>query len=123
MVQFEPETVKRFASTEEIEIRTKAGPSGRSIRTPVWVVVVGSDVYVRAVRGVKGKWYRSFTSDAQPAVILEGARVHVRPVAVSERAEIERVTEAYREKYGASPWLGGVLKPHTLDATLRLEPA
>jgi hypothetical protein len=41
---------------------------------------------------------------------------------VAERAEIDRVTEAYNEKYEGSQWLGGVLKPHTLQATLRLEP-
>ena len=31
--------------------------------------------------------------------------------------------EAYRQKYGDSQWVDGVLKPHTLEATLRLEPA
>lgn len=123
MPQFESETVQRFASAEEIEIQAKASPGRGSIRTPVWVVVVGSDVYVRAVRGIKGKWYRSIMADGDPAVSLEGKRVRVRPFAVVDRAEIDRVTEAYRAKYGDSQWLGGVLKPHTLEATLRLEPA
>lgn len=123
MPQFEDETVRRFAAADEIEIEAKAGSAGTAVRTPIWVVVAGGKVYVRAVRGAKGKWYRSVTSDANPAVVLEGARVPVRPVAVREGAEIDRVTEAYRKKYGDSQWLGGVLKPHTLEATLRLEPA
>lgn len=123
MPNFESEIVKRFASTEEIEIRARASPGGGAIQTPVWVVAVAGDVYVRAVRGVKGKWYRAFTSDTDPSVSLEGKRVRVRPFAVVDRAEIDRVTKAYRAKYRDSPWLGGVLKPHTLEATLRLEPA
>lgn len=123
MPQFADETVRRFAAADEIEIEAKAGSTGTAIRTSIWVVVAGSDVYVRAVRGTKGKWYRSATSDTNPAVVLEGERVPVRPVPVRESAEIDRVTKAYRKKYGDSQWLGGVLKPHTLEATLRLEPA
>lgn len=123
MSRFEDNAVRRFAAAEEIEIEARPGSTGAAIRTPIWVVVAGSDVYVRAVRGIKGKWYRSATSDANAAVILEGERVRVRPVAVREKAEINRVTEAYRQKYGDSQWVDGVLKPHTLEATLRLEPA
>lgn len=123
MPRFEEKTVRRFAAAEEIEIEARSGSTGTAIRTPIWVVVSGSDVYVRAGRGTRGRWYRSATSDANAAVILGGERVRVRPVAVREKAEINRVTESYRQKYGNSQWVDGVLKPHTLEATLRLEPA
>lgn len=122
MSRFDDNAVQRFAAADEIEIEARPGSTGTVVRTPIWVVVAGNDVYVRAVRGIRGKWYRSATSDANTAVILEGKRVPVRPVAVREKAEINKVTEAYRQKYGNSQWVDGVLKPHTLEATLRLEP-
>ena len=123
MAHFDDETVSRFATSEEIEIEAGAGAYDAPVRTPIWTVTVGADVYVRAIRGTKGKWYRSVTSARSPTVVLGGSRLPVRPVVVRDRSEIDRVTKAYQEKYATSQWLGSVLKPHTLEATLRLEPA
>ncbi|MBI4220054.1 MAG: DUF2255 family protein [Chloroflexi bacterium] len=119
--RFDEKTLERLSATEEIDIETHpAGSDAR--RTTVWIVVDGGNAYVRAVRGLKGRWYREIRSDSSPAVIARGRRYSVRPVQVKDESEIERVTEAYKRKYGKSRWVSGVLKPETLPATLRLEP-
>src|SRR4051794_2990035 len=40
--------------TDEVGIETRAGR-----QLPIWVVVVGDDVYIRSVRGIEGRWYQA----------------------------------------------------------------
>ena len=47
----------------------------------------------------------------------------MRAVAARGPALLRRVIDAYRRKYGRSPYLRTVLEPHTLAGTLRFEPA
>ncbi|HEV8635243.1 MAG TPA: nitroreductase/quinone reductase family protein [Chloroflexota bacterium] len=114
-------TLERIAAADEVEIETHRARDGRARRTVIWAVVDGGRVYVRAIRGAAGLWYRELHADPAPALWVGGERVPVRPVQVADAAEIERVSDAYRRKYGRSPYLGGVLEPHTLGATTRLE--
>ncbi|MBI4305933.1 MAG: nitroreductase family deazaflavin-dependent oxidoreductase, partial [Chloroflexi bacterium] len=96
--QFDAHTLGVLTATDEIDVETHPA-SGRSRRTTIWIVVEGGNVYVRAVRGVGGRWYREVRADAAPAVIAEGRRYPVHAVPVQDEAEISRVTEAYLRKY------------------------
>jgi hypothetical protein len=77
---------------------------------------------VRSIRGAEGRWFRGARDGAEPALLLDGQRLPVRAIPVADAAELERVTEAYRQKYGHSPWLKSVVTPESVATTLRLEP-
>ena len=120
---FDPRLSERLDAEEEIRIETRAREGAPVHRTIVWVVVDGGQAYVRSVRGRAGRWYRELTAHPQGAVEVRGERIPVRAVHVEAPEIIERVSEAYRRKYGHSPYLGAILRPEVLPTTLRLEPA
>jgi hypothetical protein len=66
VARIEEGTVRRSSRADEIDVEALPGGDAGTTpgRTTIRVVTVGRDIYVRAIRGVRGKWYRSFTSDA-----------------------------------------------------------
>jgi hypothetical protein len=119
---FEPGFVEKVAATDEVEIGTRR-TNGELVRTIIWVVVDGGQVYVRSVEGEKGWWYRRLRRDPLGELHVDGSAAPVRAVAVEELAEIERVSAALRAKYGRhAASLARMLLPETLPTTLRLEP-
>jgi len=122
-MSFDKGFVDAVAAADEVEIETRRR-SGEAVRTVIWAVVDGGQVYVRSVRGDAGTWYRRIR--ANPAGVLHagGTAAAVRAVPVDDPAEVERVSEALRRKYArwAGP-LASMLRPETLSTTLRLEPA
>jgi hypothetical protein len=85
-------------------------------------VVESGRAYVRSIKGAGGIWYREMRADRDAALHLGADRLPVRASAVADADEVARVTEAYRRKYGRSPYLDGVVKPESLSGTLRLVP-
>ena len=55
---FDPETLSLLDETEEVYIETRRDADSPEHRTIIWVVVVGGEVFVRSVRGPKGRWYQ-----------------------------------------------------------------
>jgi hypothetical protein len=56
-MSFATDDLQRLAAAEEIEIETQA-PDGPVHRTIIWVLVEGGDVFLRSVRGDRGRWFR-----------------------------------------------------------------
>jgi hypothetical protein len=122
-VSFEPEVLRAWAETPEIEIETSRGPDAPVHRTVIWIVVDGGDAYVRSVRGPAGRWYRELRTNPRGAVHAAGNRVAVEAQPATDEATIARVSESLREKYHAnSPSTRAMLREHTLSTTLRLRP-
>lgn len=123
MGHFAPDVLERFAHTSVIEVVTRAAPGAPVHRTPIWAVVDEDEgtVYVRSIRGAKGRWYREMRAQPRAEAIVDGERVAVNAVPASQ-GEIKRATAAYQRKYGHDPHVGGVLQPDVFPATLRLEP-
>ena len=120
--QFEEPLLNQLNSREEIDIETRSA-TGRPHRITVWVVVVDNNVYVRSVRGRSGRWYQEITANPQGAIYVDGQRISVRAIPVTDPATIARVSNAYLQKYRGSPFVNGLLREETLPTTLRLEPA
>src|ERR671932_219618 len=97
-MSFDAELLRRIGAAEEVEIETRRG-AGSSLRTTIWIVVADGQVYVRSVRGPGGKWYRRLRRDPEGALHVGGTRTPVRAMPVGDAAEIERVSEALRQKY------------------------
>lgn len=95
----------------------------RTHRTTIWVVIVDNDVYVRSVRGRLGRWYRVITANPLGAIYVDGRRLSVRAIPITDPATIARVSNAYLQKYLNSSVVNSMVRDETLPTTLRLEPA
>ena len=108
-----------LARTEEVTIETTSA-SGAIHRTIIWVVVDGEDVFLRSVKGDRGRWYRE--AIARPEVVLEAGttRLPARVVRAADPDSVTRCSAALRVKYASDPALRSMLRPHTLATTLRV---
>jgi hypothetical protein len=122
---FAPETLRLIDEAKEVRIETRRDEDAPVHRTTIWVVTVGSTVFVRSVRGEEGRWYREVSANPAAALHVGDNRIPVRAIPASDEATSGAVSEAYREKYGrTSPGsTRAMLQPETLPTTLRLEPA
>ncbi len=121
--RFPSDVLDRFAGAYEIEIVTQRGLSAPVHHTPIWSVVDEERrcVYVRSVRGERGRLYRELRANPEGEAVVDGVHVALRAIPAGE-AEIERASEAFRQKYGKDPYVGPLFRPEALPATLRLAP-
>lgn len=110
-----------LAQAEEIVI-SFVRPDGTRGSTPIWDVEVGNEIYVRSGGGTSGGWYRRLRANPAGEVHLRGNVYPVRAEPVGDTELQSRVTEAYRAKYGGSPFLAPFLEPDSIAATLHLLP-
>jgi hypothetical protein len=122
---FAPDTLRLIDEAREVRIETRRDEESPAHRTTIWVVTVDGAVFVRSVRGGRGRWYRELSANPAGALHVGGDRIPVRAVPVKDDATISAVSEAYREKYGrTSPGsTRAMVQPETLPTTLALEPA
>jgi hypothetical protein len=124
MTSFDPSVLEVWNATPEIEIETSRGGDAPVHRTTIWIVVDGSDAYVRSVRGPAGRWYRELLANPRGAVHVGDQRVPVRATPATDPESVARVSAALSKKY-ESRWPGptaAMLREDTLPTTLRLQP-
>jgi hypothetical protein len=88
---------------------------------PIWIVVDGGDVFIRAVRGPRSRWYRELVA-GPGAVVVNRKRIPVRAIAAADGVSVKRASDGYRKKYRKGGSLDSMLVPSVLPTTLRLEP-
>ncbi len=122
---FDAETLQLLDETKEVQIETRRDQNAPAHRTIIWVVTLGEAVFVRSVRGEKGRWYREVSANPSAALHVGDRRIPVHAVPATDEPTVEAVSEAYRSKYGrTSPGsTRAMVRPETLPTTLRLEPA
>lgn len=119
---FEAATLRRIDAAYEVDIETTR-PDGTVRRTTIWAVVEGGEVFVRSVRGERGYWYQAaLDRPADVSLVVDGKRLDVRAVAVSDDRMIERCSDGLSKKYGDDPSLATMLRRGVLATTIRLEP-
>jgi hypothetical protein len=103
----------------EVGIRTSGNP-----RRPVtiWIVVANGEVFVRSVRGPRGKWYLAARADGEATLVLDRREVPVRVTPVTDSATVDAVSQAILSKYAASPYAKSMVSDETVPTTLRLDP-
>jgi hypothetical protein len=119
---FAPRDLVALAAEAEVEIETRAGPEAPVRRTIIWVVVEAGDVYVRSVRGGRGRWYRELTDFPEGALLVGDRRVAIRAAPASDVASIDACSRGLRRKYRGDPSLDSMLRPDVLPTTIRLVP-
>ncbi|WP_328404963.1 DUF2255 family protein [Streptomyces sp. NBC_00390] len=81
--------------------------NGRWSARTVWVVLLDGEAYVRSAFGRRSAWYRRVLRHADTEVEVAGVRLSVTLRPVDDRELVQRVSGAYRAKYGLS-WPGPV---------------
>ncbi len=122
---FSRESLDAIGAADEVHIETRRGEGSAEHSTVIWAVVVDGDVFVRSVRGEGGRWYREASSNPKVVLRVNGEQVSARAVHEADAATVEKVSEAYRAKYGVSyprptAW---IVREEVLPTTLRLLPA
>ena len=121
---FDAETLRLLDETKEVRIETRRDGDSPEHRTIIWVVVVEGEVFVRSVRGAKGRWYREISSNPEGALHVHNDRFPVRASPATEEAA-DAVSAAFRSKYQQSSPASteAMLRAETLPTTLKLSPA
>jgi hypothetical protein len=106
----------------EVDIETSRGEDSPTHRTTIWAVVDDGNVYVRSLRGTRGRWYRELMATGDAVIHVDGDSYPVRAVQAADDESIERTSKGFRRKYGKSRSLDSMLEDDTLETTVRLEP-
>jgi hypothetical protein len=122
---FDPDILRLLDDTQEVRIETRRDGDSPEHRTIIWVVVVEDEVFVRSVRGAKGRWYREISSNPEGALHVEEDRIPVRAAPATDEATVDAVSAAFRSKYQQSSPASteAMVRPETLPTTLKLAPA
>lgn len=118
---FPKTTLALLDRTGEVDVETRS-PRGSTHAVPIWLVVDGDDVFIRAVRGPTSRWYRELVA-GPGAIVVKGQRIPVRAIAAADGDSVKRASDGYRKKYRKGGSLDSMLVPPVLPTTLRLEPA
>ena len=119
--QFDAQTLNQLTNIQEIEIETYSA-TGQTHRIVIWVVVEDQNVYVRSWLGPKGRWYQEIKANPDAAILMNGQRLPVRAVPVTDEALISRVSDNILRKYRNSSSANGMVRQEILSTTLLLEP-
>jgi hypothetical protein len=114
-------TLALLDRSDEVDVETRS-PKGATHSVPIWIVVDGDDVFIRAVRGPTSRWYRELKA-GPGALVVNGKRIRVRAIAAADSASVKRASDGYRKKYRKGSSLDSMLVRSVLPTTLRLEPA
>ena len=122
MRPFESLDLEALDAEPEVTIETRDAPVAPARRTVIWVVVEAGHVYVRSVRGDRGRWYQALSRFPEGTLVVSGRRIPVRAEPGSDQAAIEACTRGLRRKYARDPSLDSMLRPDVLPSTMRLVP-
>ena len=119
MAKFDAATLRELRDLLEVAIRTEKHPDTAVV---IWVVVADDEVFVRSVRGGKGRWYRDLAAGGSAALEFADRGLAVRALPASDAGSIARASREYLRKYQPSPYAQSMIRAGVLPTTLRLEP-
>ena len=112
----------RISSADELAIAPRRTDGAPRRPTPIWVVRVGDELYVRSWRGDDGAWYRAATSRGQGHVSSGGVERDVEFVPADDAIN-DAVDAAYRDKYARYPsYVEPMVTAQARATTLQLVP-
>jgi Uncharacterized protein conserved in bacteria (DUF2255) len=100
MKKFDIDTLRELHGVREVSIRTEQHPKNAVV---IWVVVADNEVFVRSVRGTKGRWYRDLAAGGPATLEFAGRRLPVQASPVSDPAAIARAQPRISEEVPAEP--------------------
>lgn len=98
---------------------------GKTYGTPTWIweVVVDGELYVRAYNGINGRWYQAALQQKAGRIHAAGMVKEVTFEAIKDNELLQaKIDEAYRIKYGNSPYFPPMVQSKAKAATVRIIP-
>jgi hypothetical protein len=112
----------RIGQADELEVAPRRADGSTRRPTPVWVVRVGDELYVRSWEGDAGAWYRAARAGREGRISGGGVTKDVMFIAAGVQVN-DAVDEGYRQKYARYPsYVPPMLAQQARATTLRLVP-
>lgn len=124
MTSWSASELAAIGTADELRILSQR-PDG-TLRPPViiWVVVIDDAIFVRAVRGPEGTWFRHVRDSGRGRISAGGIERDVTFTVETDPAIAERIDAAFRSKYqrfGRS-FVDATITDQARAATIRLTP-
>ena len=119
MAKFDANILRELHDLQEVAIRTEKHPK---TAVTIWVVVADDEVFLRSVRGNKGRWYKDLAAGGSATLEFAGRRLAAQAFPVSDADAIAQASREYLRKYQPSPYAQSMVRDEVLATTLRVEP-
>lgn len=124
MAAWTNEELEKISKAEELNLSSLRKDG--TLRSPVtmWVVRVGDELFVRAVKGRSGPWFRGTQARHAGRIQSGGVRQDVTFVDENDPGVNEKIDAAYGQKYRRYPkaYVDACLTPQARAATIKLTP-
>lgn len=107
---------------KEVDLETSRAPDAPVHRTIIWAVVTDGVVYVRSLRGERGRWFRELMANPDAVLHVEGEAIPVRAERADDPESVERATDGFKRKYAKSRSLDSMIRDEIAPTTVRLDP-
>ena len=123
MTNWTKDELDEIGTADELEIASLRRDGTLRKPTPIWVVRIGDNVYVRSVNGQTSAWFRGAQVRHQGRIRAGGVEKDVTFVD-AEPTLNDHIDAAYRSKYRRYPaqYVDHVVAPVAQSATLKLVP-
>jgi hypothetical protein len=90
--------------------------------TTIWVIRLDHNLYVRSYHGPSGRWYRAAVRAGSGRIRAGGIE---RDVSFEQADAVDptSIDDAYRAKYGRSPYVDAMVSAEAAATTIRLIPS
>ena len=114
--------LRKIAGTDDLHI-SPFREDRRTYGTPTWIwsVVVDDGLYVRGYNGQKSTWYQAAVRQKAGRITGAGITKEVTFEPVDGPIN-DRIDDAYRAKYHASPYLKPMIGARARSATVKVMP-
>ena len=122
MAEWKKDELRKIAEADDLHI-SPFREDGKTYGTPTWIwsVAVGDALYVRGYNGTKSTWYQAALRQKAGRITAAGMTKEVAFEPVNGSVN-DSVDDAYRAKYGASPYLKPMISARARAATVRIMP-
>ena len=117
---FTNEEIQKIADANDFHV-APFREDGVTYGTPTWIwsVVVDNQIYVRAYNGTHSSWCQAAIKQKAGKVEVAGMTKEVQFEPVTGDIN-DKIDDAYREKYGDSPYLSPMISDRAKAATVRV---
>ena len=124
MTEWSPAELRVIGDAVELEVTPARSDGGPTTSRPIWVVHVGSGIFVRSYRGPAGGWYRRVLKTRRGTIRAGGTEwpVTFDDADPSLRAEVDAAYRVKYSRYGAA-YVGPMTSDDVAGTTLQVRPA
>jgi hypothetical protein len=114
----------KVGAAEELQIAGLRANDTLKKMVTIWVVRVGSEIYIRSYKGRGSGWFKGVLVRHIGKIEAGGVKKDVAFVEVNDPTVQQQIDAAYRLKYRRQEkeYVDSVLTPEALAATLKLVP-